>query len=322
MNRLTIPLFACLGLAGFSLWSHTDRTRLADRVAELESEAEVRLTRETAERKKLTDQVARLEKQAKALAAAPPEADAPAAAGGAGQTADAGKAMMEGMAKMMSDPKMRDMMKSQARMGVDMMYRDLFELLNLPEPQRSQFEKLIMEKATAGMDAAFSMMGADKTPEQRKEAAAAVKKIMEESDAKIKELIGAEDLAKVKRYEDSQLERMQLQTFSGNLKSKDLAIDEATEAKLMDVMYQERTKFPFASSYVDQQNPDITRFTPENSERFNQEYTSLNRNIAGRAAEILSPAQLEVFRESQTQQENMIKMQMEMGARMFGTDKK
>ena len=320
MNRLTLPLLVvCLGLAAFSTWSQLERSRLAEQVAELEQDSENQVTRVGAERKRFTDQVAKLEKETKELkaAAAPPDKSTAAA-----KPADAGKAMMEGMAKMMSDPKMRDMMKSQARMGVDMMYRDLFDLLNLQEPQRTQFEKLIMEKATAGMEAAFAMMGADKTPEERKAAAAAVKKLMEESEAKIKDLLGKEDYAKVQRYEGSQLERMQLKTFSGNLAAKDLNMDEATEAKLMDVMYQEREKFPFASNYVDQQNPDITRFTAENSSRFNDEYTKLNESIANRAAGILSAPQLEVFRESQNQQVNMIKMQMEMGARMFGADQK
>lgn len=277
------------------------------------------MTRVSAERKRFTDQVAKLEKETKELksAAAPPDKSTAAT-----KPVDPGKAMMDGMAKMMSDPKMRDVMKSQARMGVDMMYRDLFDLLNLPEPQRTQFSKLINEKATAGMEAMFGMMGGDKTPEEKKAAAAAVKKLMEESEAKIKDLISEEDYAKVKRYEDSQLERLQLKTFSGNLAAKDLNMDEATEAKLMDVMYQEREKFPFASSYVDQQNPDITRFTGENTERFNNEYTKLNEGIANRAAGILTGPQLEVFRESQTQQMNMVKMQLEMGARMFSGEQK
>ena len=320
MNRLTLPLLVvCLGLAAFSAWSQLERSRLAERVDELEKDSENQVTRVSAERKRFTDQVAKLEKETKELksAAAPPEKSTAAT-----KPVDPGKEMMDGMAKMMSDPKMRDVMKTQARMGVDMIYRDLFDLLNLAEPQRTQFEKLIMEKATAGMEAAFAMMGADKTPEERKAAAAAVKKLMEESEAKIKDLLGKEDYAKVQSYEGSQLERMQLKTFSGNLASKDLNMDEATEAKLMDVMYQEREKFPFASNYVDQQNPDITRFTAENSARFNEEYTSLNESIANRAAGILTAPQLEVFRESQTQQVNMIKMQMEMGARMFGGEQK
>ena len=184
MNRLTLPLLVVsLGLAALSTWLQMDRSKLADRVAELEQMSEARGVRGAMERTKLAEQVAKLEKEAKELkaaASAPAKSTASAAKAGG----DSAKAAMEGMAKMFSDPKMRDMMKSQARMGVDMMYRDLFELLNLPEPQRTQFEKLINEKATAGMEAAFAMMGADKTPEERKEAAAAVKKLMEDSEAK------------------------------------------------------------------------------------------------------------------------------------------
>ena len=323
MNRLTLPLLVvCLGLAALAtIWVQMERSRLQDRVAELEQSTEEQNARGTTERKQLNDQVAKLEKETKELKAAAAAPDK-ATAAGTGKPADSAKAAMEGMAKMFSDPKMRDMMKAQARMGVDMMYRDLFDLLNLPEPQRTQFEKLINEKATAGMEAAFAMMGADKTPEERKAAAAAVKKMMEESEVKIKDLLGKEDFEKVKRYEDSQMERMQLKTFSGMLASKDLNIDEPTEAKLMDAMYQERTKFPFASNYVDQQNPDISRFTAENTERFQEEYGKLNESIATRAAGILSGPQLEVFRESQTQQMNMVKMQMEMGAKMFGAVEK
>ncbi len=294
---------------------------MSGRIAELEEAAEVQTTRLTGERKKLTEQVAKLEKETKELKAAA-EAPGKTTAAGSAKPGDVAKAGMEGMAAMFKDPKMRDMMKVQARREVDMMYRDLFELLNLPEPQRTQFEKLINEKATAGMEVAFALMGGDKTPEEREAAAAAVKKLMTESEAKIKDLLGKEDYARVKSYEDSQLERQQIKAFSTSLATKDLNLDEATEAKLMDVMYQEREKFPFASSYVDQQNPDITRFTPENSERFNDEYTSLNESIASRAAGILSPQQLEVFRESQTQQVNMIKMHMEMGAKMFGAEQK
>ncbi len=318
MNRLTLPLLVVsLALAGLSTWLFMERGRQAGRVTELEAAAAGYVTRvatleAAAASKAVMVEAAR--KQAGEVASMKKQADAK----DPGQPVDPAKAAMEGMAKMMSDPKMRDVMKSQARMGVDMMYRDLFDLLNLPEPQRTQFEKLIGQKATAGMEAAFGMMGSEKTAEQRKTAAAEVKRIMEESDAKMKELLGKEDYDKVLRYEDSQMERMQLNSFNGMLTAKDLSMDEGTEAKLMDVMFEERKKFPFAENYLDQQNPDITRFSDANTDRFNDEYGQLNSNITNRAAGILTPPQLDIFRQSQEQQRNMIQMQMEMGTKMFG----
>lgn len=321
MNRILLPLLAaCIGLGVWAAWEHIERKKLAgenssllDELAAAKKHTAARAVQELADRKK----IAELEKQVATAdladghktGASSPKAKGPL------------KGMGEEMAKMFNDPKMRDVMKTQARMGIDMLYRDLYDLLNLPEPQRSQFEKLITEKASVGMEAAFAMMGGEKTAEEKKAASAEVKTKIDEVESKIKDLLAKEDYDKVKRYEDSQMERMQLKSFTGMLTSKDMALDEAAETKLMDAMYQEREKFPFASKFVDQQNPDISRFTPENGERFQEEYGQLNENIARRARSILSAPQLEVFRESQTQQMNMVKMQMEWGAKMFGGDK-
>jgi len=320
MNRITLPLLAaCIGLGIWAGWEHMERRKLARENEELLQDAarlnllaRTHADREQAERKKS----AALEKQVAAVE----EKNADTTTAASGKAKGPGKGMGEEMAKMFSDPKMRDVMKTQARMQMMGMYRDLFDLLNLPEPQRTQFEKLINEKVSAGLDAGFAMMGGDTTAEEKKAAGEDMKKRVTEAEGKIKELLGQADYDKVKRYEDSQLERMQLTSFTGMLASKDLSLDEAAESKLMDAMFQEREKVPFASKFIDQQNLDMTRFTPENTERFHQEYERLNESIAKRAQGILTAQQLEVFRESQTQQMNMIKMQMEWGKKMFGGD--
>jgi hypothetical protein len=319
MNRITLPLLAaCLGLGAWAAWEHIQRVGLEGRLADMESVATARDIRGQREHSDLVNQVKNLRKEVETQKAAVAAADAKASPVSTGKKKDPGADMAANLANMMSDPKMRDVMKSQARMGIDMIYRDLYDLLDLKEPQRSKFEKLITDKATIGMEAGFAMMDGTKTAEDKKRAAEEVKAKTAEVEQQIKDLLGKEDYDKVKRYEDSTLERMQLKTFNNMLTSKELAMDEGTEAKLMDVMYQEREKFPFASSYVDQRNPDIGRFTAENSARFNEEYGQLNERIVSRAAGILTAPQLEVFRQSQEQQMNMVKMQMEMGARMFG----
>ena len=229
------------------------------------------------------------------------------------------KSMAEGLAKMMSDPKMRDMMKAQARMGIDMVYRDLFDLLNLSEPKRSEFEKLMREKATAGMDLGFEFMGTNKSKDAIKDASATIKAKMDDLNGQIKELIGAEDFSKVVRYESSTAERMQLKTLNDMLVSKNLPLDEGTESKLMDAMYEERQKFAFASDFIDQQNADMSRFTPENLARFGTDYEQLSHRIVTRAQGILSGPQLEVFRQSQEQMASMTKMHLEMAGKMFSS---
>ena len=312
MNRLTLPLVAiCLGLAGWAVWEHLERDKLSSRVAELE---------------KLTAKPRIPEKHdTKPAAAAVSQHDsdvASAANAAKGSVAvkpgEEGKSMADSLVKIMSDPNMRDAMKAQASMGIDMLYRDLFDLLNLPEPKRSQFEKLIREKTNAGMEIGFSMIGSKKTPEEKKEISDKLQAQTKDLDDQIKALIGEEDFNKVRRYEDSTNERMQLKTLNSMLASKNLDMDEATESKLMDAMYDERKHFPFASNFSNQQNTDMMRFTPENMTRFGEEYGQLSQSVVKRAAGILSAPQLEVFQQSQEQTATMTKMHIEMAGKMFG----
>jgi hypothetical protein len=95
-------------------------------------------------------------------------------------------------------------------------------------------------------------------------------------------------------------------------------MDEATETKLMDAMYDERKNFPFASDFGNQQNTDMTRFTPENINRFGEEYSQFSQGVVKRAEGILTAPQLEVFRQSQEQMATMTKMHIEMAGKMFG----
>jgi hypothetical protein len=219
---------------------------------------------------------------------------------------------------MMQDPKMRDVMKAQARMGIDMMYRDLYDLLNLPEPKRSELQKLISEKTSAAMEIGFSALGSKKTPEELKAISDELKSKTAALDSQIKGLLGDEDYGQLKRYEDSTNERMHLQTLNSMLASKNIEMDEATESRLMDVMYEERKKLPFINTFTDQQNTDMTRFTPDNLAQFGSQYEQLNQSVVTRAGGILSPAQLEVFQQSQDQMGAMTKMHLDMAAKMFG----
>ena len=326
INRITLPLLlvACFALGAWAVWEHMQRTHLEDRVTELESEATSRAMRGPGEQSRPGDSsvVVKGSVGTQEVAGTGGVTD-PGKTSGTQSPHDAVGELAAGFAKMMENPKMRDMMKSQFRMGIDLVYRDLYDLLDLKEPQRSKLEKLIKEKGTIGVDAGLDLLDGNKTAEDRKAVAAEVKAKLAALDGQIKDLLGKDDYEKVTRYEDSTLEREQLAAFGTMLKSKDMRLDESTETRLMDVMYSEREKFPFVGSYLDHRNPDISRFTAENSARFRNEYTQLNESIAKQAASLLPAEQLGVFRESQEQQLNAINMQLGVAVRMFsgGGDK-
>jgi hypothetical protein len=317
MNRITLPLLlvACSALGAWAVWEHSQRSRLEDRLAE--SEAASRAMKGP-EPSKPGDRRAVLPGKAGAQDAAGTDGETDSAkTAGSQSTQDATREMAAGFAKMMADPKMRDMLMTQSRVGIDLVYRDLHDLLDLKEPQRSKLEKLITEKASVGLETGLALMDGDRTPEDLKAATAEIKSKIADLDGQIKALLEEEDYEKVRRYEDSTLERMQLKEFDTLLAPKDMRLDESTETRLMDVMYREREKFPFVTSFLDETNPDISRFTDENMARFTDEYARLNGGVAKQAAGLLSAEQLGVFRQSQEQQLNSINMQLGVAVRMF-----
>lgn len=319
VNRITFLwlLVACSALGTWAVWKHIQCYRLEDRIAKLESEAASPAMRGL-EQSKPGDGGAILKGKAGAGKAAGTvgETDSGKTPGSQG-TQDAAGEMAAGIAKMMANPAMREMMRSQTGVAIGRVYRDLYDLLDLKEPQRSKLEKLLHQKTYLALEAGLGLMDGHKTAEDLKAATAEVKAKFTELDGQIKDLLGKEDYGTLTRYEGSILERQQLKAFETMLTSRDIRLDESTETRLMDVMYKEREKFPFAGSFMDLTNPDISRFTAGNMARFSEEYARLNESIAKQAAGFLPSEQLEIFRESQEQQKNTINMQLGVAARMF-----
>jgi hypothetical protein len=226
--------------------------------------------------------------------------------------------MGDAMQEMMKDPKMMEAIKSQARSQVDLMYRDLFDLLGLDEAKQAQLSKLLAERTSAGMELGMAMMGGAKTDKDTlKKMGEDLKKAQTASDQALKDLLGDEAYNKFDRFEKSQPERQQLNTLNSQLKDKGLGLTAEAESQLMDAMYQERTNFKFEQDFADQSNFDPDTFNEAAVQRYNEQQSELQAKVLQRAQGILNAEQLEIFRQSQEQAAAMQKMGMEMGLRMM-----
>jgi hypothetical protein len=224
------------------------------------------------------------------------------------------------MSEMMKNPGMKEMMKAQMRSSMEMVYRDLFDMLGLDPDKQDKLSKLLAERTSAGMELGMSMMGGKKPgKEEMKTMTDAVKAATEKTDKSIRELLGDDAYGKFEIYEKSQPERMQLKALSGQMKDKGVALSEQTESQLMDAMYQERTNFKYDVDLANQKDFDPEKFTQPNLERYLEQQATLQEKILARAGTVLTPEQLSVFTESQKQQAAMTKMQMEMGMKMMGS---
>jgi hypothetical protein len=230
----------------------------------------------------------------------------------------ASEAPMAGLAKMMKNPGMKDMIRAQQKGQQDMMYGSLFKCLQIPEAELESFKSLLLDRQMALVDSSMDMMSGEATPEEKKAAAEKMKETTAAYDAKIKELLGDDNYAVYKSFEDTQAERMQVTLYKGSLSAGDQLTDEQ-EDSLIRAMHDERSNFKSTvPGFGDKQTADPSQFTPERIEQLLAENAKLQEQYVAKAAAILTPAQLEQFKANQKQQQAMQEMGMRMATKMFG----
>jgi hypothetical protein len=242
---------------------------------------------------------------------APPTPEpSPTAQASAGSTNN----FFSGLAKMMKNPQMKEMVRAQQKVMLDRQYGSLSKYLNLPVERLAALKELLSDRQMAMVDAGMSMMsGADS---DRKQAVEESKAIKADYDKKIQELLGSQDYPIFQDYEKTLNERMSVQMFKDAL-SADAGLTDQQEDNLVAAMYQERQAMP-AASLMNNQNQDPSQFTEEHIAELQKQMEQLQKKYVERAAGILNPTQLEQYSKWQQQWNAMQMAGLKMAAQMFG----
>ena len=219
------------------------------------------------------------------------------------------------MAEMMKNPAARDALKAQTRAQLENEYRDLFDSLGLDETTADAVMKLITDRAFAQMDSAFAMSSG--SPEEKAAAAAALKAESDKAEAALKEKLGP-NYASFEKFEKSAPERQQLKMVKSAFKDKGLDFDEATEAKLMDSLYETRSNWKFEHDYSNPANLSPDSLNEEALNRYAEENAKMQESVETKVREFLSPEQFDAFRAAQKQQQEMMQLGLKMSRGMFG----
>ena len=219
------------------------------------------------------------------------------------------------MAEMMKNPAARDALKAQTRAQLENEYRDLFDSLGLDETTADAVMKLVTDRAFAQMDSAFAMSSG--SPEEKAAAAAALKAESDKAEAALKEKLGP-NYASFEKFEKSAPERQQLKMVKSAFKDKGLDFDEATEAKLMDSLYETRSNWKFEHDYSNPANLSPDSLNEEALNRYAEENAKMQESVETKVREFLSPEQFDAFRAAQKQQQEMMQLGLKMSRGMFG----
>ena len=269
-------------------------------------------TGEVAELARLRERHAALAAETEQLRARVTDARDPATADGA-KPAEKGNALA-GLAKFLTDPEMKKLMRRQQSAGTRMMYGDLAKELGLSEEQMEKVMALLAARQAAASELALNgVAGAKNDPAKVAEIA--------DYDAKIRTLLGPEKAAKLNEYERTSGDRMAVRQYERSFSKAGLPLDETQGAGLLQIMKEERMKTPASLLESGGRNPLATVAALQDGAALEQALQSqrdLHQRVLARAHTVLSPDQMTAFESAQKQQIQMQEVGVKMGKAIFG----
>ena len=326
--RFIVATIVILVLGAFVFAGRQSIERLEGRIVQLQQDAEARAADAAGAqaelqslRQKLADKkdvIAQLEARGKEVAHNDPgKAAAESVLGEAGEEKKGGADFGKMIQKMFSDPKMKGVMRSTQMMGVKMMYSDLAKDLGLGADEANQVMELLGDRQMAIASKGMKLLGGESVEAaSAEEVGKEVETSNEEYDAQLENILGKDGMAKLKEYERTAGDRMQVQQYKQAFSASGTPLDENQSQGLLGIMKEERVKLP--PSPLDPTAKDIgaAMKAMQSDETFNALMASqqdLNARVLSRSRTVLSPDQMVQFEQIQKQQLDMQKMGMEMG---------
>jgi hypothetical protein len=230
-----------------------------------------------------------------------------------------GTNVMSALAGMMKNPYMKETIKAQQKMVVDLMYGSLPKYLNLTAEQKDQLHELVIERQQYMAEAGIAMMSG--SPAERKKATDQMMEAKTGYDQVIQDMLGPQNNEVFKQYEASMPEHSTVGMFKSSLTGADVLSDQQ-EFDLITALYQERKNMPTDSlPNKGDQSSDPSQQTEEQITKTLGQLEQLQQRNLLRAEAILNPSQLEQFKQYQKQMADMQAMGLKMAAQMFGQPK-
>ncbi|HEX8295115.1 MAG TPA: hypothetical protein VF593_02365 [Chthoniobacteraceae bacterium] len=330
-------LFLAVTMAAGLAWQHREIRALRQQAAESEqlaAQARARAEENAARIGRLSEQLASykaelvtVEERNKTLAAGG-SAERAAEAVPAGDLkpeetkAKAPGDFMKSVAKMYSDPKMKEMMKSQQKVGINMMYSGLAKELGLAPDEAREVLDLLAERQVETITKVMGSVGKEgEAAEALVSTAAKDKEATEAHEAQLRRVLGGERYAQFQDYEKTLGERMAIREVSNQLAAGGTPLEEGQSSGLLQIMKEERLRTVASPLDGRDRNPanQIKALQSEDAvNRWEQSQQDFNRRVLERARTVLSPDQVLALEASQKQQFQMQQMGMKMGREMMG----
>ena len=263
--------------------------------------------------------IASLKRELERRAEQPPPAPlaaAPAPAAPAAAPAPTGRA---GLREMMNAPGMREAMERQQALQIDIAYARLFDQLQLSPQEREHFKKLLVERQKTQTELSLKLMDDKLTSAQRQAIGEQIDQQRTAFDETIRQFLNHDDdWQSFQHWEKTLPDRTQFEMLGkGLFASSPEPLSAQQEQQLIDLMAEVRARPGSGGNLAGKTNLDPSLLTDDLIQRQLQQIEVNGRIVAERAAEFLTPAQLQTLKTYQEQTASMTKTGIEMSKMLF-----
>lgn len=236
---------------------------------------------------------------------------------------------LHSMAAIFKDPGMREMMKAQQKAVLGPMiakqYADLFKQLNLTQEQSAALKELIQNRMLVGADVGMALMDDSLDASKRADLTKQIKDQTDDINNQIKQLVGDDNYQAFQSYEKTVPDRMSVGQFSDQFAGTPNALSDTQQQQLIQAMSDARNSFNWTSG-LNQQNAAMNSdmgslLTDDNINKFEQEREQFDNQFLSRAQSILTPDQLNAFKDFQVSQLKLQLAGLKMAASMYNPQK-
>jgi hypothetical protein len=243
-------------------------------------------------------------------------------AGAAGATAKSEskrRVNTEDFSAMVKSPIMQKIMASQTSAVMQMTYDRLMNHFELSPEERDYFQRLLVEKQSNIQNLGMQFMNPALTNDERQALGKKIEEALKTGEEKIRTFLNDDgDFAYYQTYSGQEPERMEIGMFESSLEGSD-ALDAATSDALAVLQNEARKKFPFTVDFYDHKNfGNVSALNTPSVQKFLEEQSEFQSQVAAKAADMLTPAQLQVFKQNQAAVRQMTSMQMTSIVQMAG----
>jgi hypothetical protein len=199
----------------------------------------------------------------------------------------------------------KEMLKDEAKSGIarnvnTLLKSGLAEQLHLTDEQRENLKQLLTARQSILWDQLLMpMMTGEADANSMPAAGKMIRKGIEENQAQLQALLGADGYSAYEWYEKTEPERQQVQKLGAKFEESGQPLGDDQRTQLLAALADERTKFKFTNNLDDplQMNFDnwYENFSEEKLSQYGEEAQQLNALKIERAKVILNPEQVTIL---------------------------